>query len=89
MGLEEALKADPPCLPRACAIQDCLLKNQYNESKCSHLIDALYECCAEFYRRRGKAAKSVCCPSESLLQLKISQRRKETGGAVLKETKQR
>ncbi|KAF8445548.1 Cx9C motif-containing protein 4, mitochondrial [Terfezia claveryi] len=68
---------------------DCLSKNQYNESKCSHLINALYECCAEFYKRRGKDAKSVCCPSESLLQLKISQRRKEEGGAMLKETKQR
>jgi len=68
---------------------DCLLKNQYNERKCTHLIDALYECCAEFYTRRGGDAKSACCPSESLLQLKISQRRKERGDAELKETKQR
>jgi len=67
----------------------CLSKNQFDERKCSHLVDALYECCAELYMRKGQDAKSVCCPSKPLLQLKISQRRKEQGDAELKETKRR
>ena len=31
--------------PQACAIQNCLMKNGYNESKCSYYIDELYKCC--------------------------------------------
>ncbi|RPA77888.1 DUF1903-domain-containing protein [Ascobolus immersus RN42] len=75
--LEEALACDPPCYPRACAIQSCIQKNNYDESKCSKQIDRLYECCSAFYARNGSDAKSVCCPLESLLKLKIQQREEE------------
>ncbi|OTA81693.1 hypothetical protein M434DRAFT_401280, partial [Hypoxylon sp. CO27-5] len=77
MGLREDLESKPPCHPRACAIQDCLTKNNYNEAKCSHLIDALYECCDAFYQKYGDSATSASCPKASLLRLKMKQRRDE------------
>lgn len=121
--LDEALRADPPCYPRAvghpsflfllasthaytralltnpnlvlpfqCAIQSCLQKSNHDESRCAHLIDALYECCAELYKREGPGAKSTCCPKESLLKLKLKQKQ-DAGGfggaAELHETRRR
>lgn len=62
------------CKPYACAIQDCLQSNGYNESKCTKAIDALYKCCKEFYEQNGPDAQSVCCPKFNLLQLKLKQR---------------
>lgn len=62
------------CKPFACAIQDCLQKNGYNEAKCTKAIDELYKCCKEFYENNGPEAKSVCCPKFNLLQLKLKQR---------------
>ncbi|ODV79782.1 Cx9C motif-containing protein 4, mitochondrial [Suhomyces tanzawaensis NRRL Y-17324] len=62
------------CKPQACAIQDCLQANGYNESKCSKLIDQLYLCCKNFYEQNGSDAQSVCCPKFNLLQLKLKQR---------------
>ncbi|GEQ69134.1 hypothetical protein JCM33374_g2805 [Metschnikowia sp. JCM 33374] len=62
------------CKPFACAIQDCLQKNGYNESKCTKAIDELYKCCKQFYEDNGSDAKSVCCPKFNLLQLKLKQR---------------
>lgn len=73
-----------------CAIQACLQKNGYNESRCGALIDALYECCSEMYKREGLAAKNVCCPQESLLKLKLKQRADEKAtGAEIQETRRR
>ncbi|KAI1094182.1 DUF1903-domain-containing protein [Rostrohypoxylon terebratum] len=77
MGLKEDLESQPACHPRACAIQDCLTKNNYNEAKCSRFIDALYECCDAFYRRHGDNATSASCPKASLLRLKLKQRQDE------------
>ncbi|OTB03050.1 hypothetical protein M426DRAFT_186709 [Hypoxylon sp. CI-4A] len=74
MGLKEDLESKPPCHPRACDIQDCLGKNGFNEAKCSHLVDALYECCDAFYRKHGDDATTASCPKASLLRLKIRQR---------------
>lgn len=62
------------CKPQACAIQNCLMKNGYNESKCSRYIDELYKCCKTFYETNGSEASSVCCPKFKLLQLKLKQR---------------
>lgn len=56
------------------------MKNNYNESRCAGLIDALYDCCAELYSQEGSGAKSTCCPKESLLKLKMKQRAEEKGG---------
>ncbi|KAF2198273.1 DUF1903-domain-containing protein [Delitschia confertaspora ATCC 74209] len=73
-GLQEDLKTNPPCHPRACKIQDCLVKNNYNEEKCRKEVDALYECCNAFYKEEGDAASTVSCPKASLLRLKMKQR---------------
>ncbi|KAI1872442.1 hypothetical protein JX265_005322 [Neoarthrinium moseri] len=75
MTLEDDLKSSPPCHPRACAIQDCLTKNNYNESRCQGLVYALYDCCDAFYKRNGDDATTVSCPKANLLRLKMKQRR--------------
>ncbi|KAF2494168.1 DUF1903-domain-containing protein [Lophium mytilinum] len=74
MGLKDDLKTDPPCHPKACAIQDCLQKSNYNEDKCRSQVDALYECCNEFYKENGDSASTVSCPKASLLRLKMKQK---------------
>ncbi|SCU83157.1 LAMI_0C02212g1_1 [Lachancea mirantina] len=66
-----------PCKPQACAIQDCLTKANYDESKCSHLIDQLYDCCSKFYRDNGNDARSPCCPVPHQLARKLEQRQTE------------
>lgn len=48
-----------PYFTIACLIQDCLTKNDYQESKCKSLIDDLNKCCQELINNGGK---SVCCP---------------------------
>ncbi|KAL1973595.1 hypothetical protein VTN31DRAFT_6230 [Thermomyces dupontii] len=72
--LQDDLAYDPPCHPRACAIQDCLTRNSYKEEKCQAQMNALYECCYAFYRKNGDDAKTVSCPKASLLRLKMQQR---------------
>lgn len=71
------------CKPQACAIQDCLKRRRYDESKCTAAIDALYACCAKFYREQGRDASSVCCPRADLLELKVQQRRERSTDATL------
>ncbi|KFY90914.1 hypothetical protein V498_05757 [Pseudogymnoascus sp. VKM F-4517 (FW-2822)] len=81
MAPKDDITTDPPCHPRACAIQsmsrsrngdfalthppDCIQKNNYDESKCKAEIDALYECCNAFYEKNGDAAKTTA-PNEFL-----------------------
>lgn len=65
---------DQQCKPQACAIQKCLQLRNYDESKCTKVIDQLYECCSKFYDDNGETARSVCCPRFDLLQMKIRQR---------------
>ncbi|KAL3232291.1 Cx9C motif-containing protein 4, mitochondrial [Nakaseomyces bracarensis] len=64
---------DNTCQKEACKIQDCLLKNNYNETRCAGLIDALYKCCNQFYNDHP-GEKSRCCPQPHLLELKMQQR---------------
>ncbi|KAK4188350.1 hypothetical protein QBC35DRAFT_496498 [Podospora australis] len=71
---EQDLRSNSPCHPRACAIQNCLTKNGYDEARCTKYIDALYECCTAFYERNGEDATTVSCPKASLLKLKMKQR---------------
>ncbi|CDK28338.1 unnamed protein product [Kuraishia capsulata CBS 1993] len=66
-----------PCKPQACAIQDCLKKANYDESKCTKVIDQLYLCCTKFYAENGEEVRSPCCPTPKLLKFKIEQRKKE------------
>ncbi|KAK4457891.1 Cx9C motif-containing protein 4, mitochondrial [Cladorrhinum samala] len=75
MSLEQDLKSDPPCHPRACAIQSCLTKNGFNQEKCTQFVDALYDCCQAFYQRNGENAVTASCPKFSLLRLKLEQRK--------------
>ncbi|EPS25735.1 hypothetical protein PDE_00671 [Penicillium oxalicum 114-2] len=79
-NLKQDLSHEPPCHPRACAIQDCLTKNSYNEDKCQAQIDALYECCNAFYQQQGDQASTVSCPKAGLLRLKMKQRAQAAQG---------
>ncbi|KAH8124461.1 hypothetical protein ACSS6W_003191 [Trichoderma asperelloides] len=72
---KDDVEARPPCHPRACAIQDCLVKNNYNEARCQNAVKALYECCEAFYQRYGDDATSPSCPLPKLLRLKIQQQK--------------
>jgi hypothetical protein len=56
---------------------DCLSKNSYDEAKCRSQVDALYECCNQFYERFGDNAHSTSCPKPNLLRLKMKQRTEE------------
>ncbi|AOW05911.1 Cx9C motif-containing protein 4, mitochondrial [Yarrowia lipolytica] len=85
MAEEEIDYNSQPCHAYACRIQDCLQRSGYNESKCTKLIDELYECCAKFYMSKGEDARSTSCPKPNLLKLKIQQRESKDVDAVLLE----
>ncbi|EGU89300.1 hypothetical protein FOXB_00253 [Fusarium oxysporum f. sp. conglutinans Fo5176] len=59
MVLKDDVEAKPACHPRACAIQNCLTSNGYNEAKCRTAIKRLYECCEAFYERYGEDASTA------------------------------
>lgn len=46
-----------PCQAQACALQNCLAANDYQQEKCQKVIDALRACCANL--EQGQT--SVCC----------------------------
>ncbi|KAF4594517.1 mature-T-cell-proliferation protein [Ophiocordyceps camponoti-floridani] len=73
MTKTDDVEATPPCHPRACAIQDCLSRNNYNEAKCREFVRALYKCCRRFYDRYGEEAQTPSCPQPDLLRLKLEQ----------------
>ncbi|KAH6895153.1 mature-T-cell-proliferation protein [Thelonectria olida] len=77
MAPKDDVEAKPACHPRACAIQDCLTRNGYNEAKCQTAIKALYECCEAFYERYGDEGSTPSCPKPNLLRLKMKQLREE------------
>ncbi|ODV94171.1 hypothetical protein PACTADRAFT_17898 [Pachysolen tannophilus NRRL Y-2460] len=66
-----------PCKSEACAIQDCLKQNNYNESRCTVLIDQLYACCSKFYDAHPDVTSTTCCPKLNLLNIKMKQRLQE------------
>ncbi|KAI8096500.1 uncharacterized protein BX664DRAFT_324139 [Halteromyces radiatus] len=51
----------PPCQQFACAIQDCLQRNDYQEAKCRSSLNALKECCEKLLKEGGS---SPCCPQK-------------------------
>ncbi|WOO77841.1 Cx9C motif-containing protein 4, mitochondrial [Vanrija pseudolonga] len=71
------------CQAEACAIQSCLSKNNYNESRCAAAVKDLYACCAAMYARAEAAgeikegAKSESCPIPSVVARKMKQFGKE------------
>ncbi|ORY24595.1 hypothetical protein BCR39DRAFT_500027 [Naematelia encephala] len=71
----------PPqdCQAEACAIQTCLSKNNYQQSKCDNLVESLYKCCDKMYRAADKEGKDVgdtgstACPLRSVVTRKLKQ----------------
>jgi len=61
-------------MPIGLPFLDCLQKNNYQQKRCEHLVDALYECCNAFYKKEGPDAQNVGCPKYDLLKLKLKQR---------------
>lgn len=45
----------------ACAIQDCLSKNNYQEEACKTALANLEKCCKALISKGGKSA---CCPEK-------------------------
>lgn len=60
------------CQREACAIQSCMLKNDYDESKCRDAVARLYRCCDAFYKQQGQTARSRCCPLPHVLKNKLA-----------------
>ncbi|KAI8071383.1 hypothetical protein BC940DRAFT_294334 [Gongronella butleri] len=56
-----AMPQAPPCQKFACAIQDCLERNKYQEDKCRKQLDALKACCDALL---AKGESSPCCPKK-------------------------
>ncbi|KAG0304545.1 Cx9C motif-containing protein 4, mitochondrial [Dissophora globulifera] len=48
-----------PCHKQACAIQSCLTKNNYQESRCQDVITQLEQCCQALIEAGGS---SPSCP---------------------------
>ncbi|KAK3810099.1 MAG: DUF1903-domain-containing protein [Benniella sp.] len=51
---------DQPCHKEACAIQACLTKNNYQESRCRDVIEKLEKCCQALIDAGGS---SPSCPT--------------------------
>lgn len=57
------MKKDP-CQKKACDIQFCLQKNNYQESKCNREILALVECCLKWRNESPVVCKGIKLPEE-------------------------
>ncbi|GAA5888918.1 hypothetical protein JCM6882_002905 [Rhodosporidiobolus microsporus] len=62
---------EEPCHKEACAIQNCLMNNSYQESRCQTQLLKLWRCCEEFYRLKGEDARCSGCPRPDALRLKL------------------
>ena len=49
-------KPGDPCQRQACAIQDCLKKNNYKEDKCQKIIQLMIDCC----NTNGRELSIIC-----------------------------
>ena len=49
-------KPKDPCQRQACAIQDCLKKNNYQEEKCQNIIQLMIDCC----QTKGNESSKIC-----------------------------
>ncbi|OBS27423.1 hypothetical protein FPOA_01365 [Fusarium poae] len=84
MAPKDDIEAKPACHPRACAIQNCLTSNGYNEAKCQSAINKLYECCEAFYKRYGEEASTEVRTAEKLaLSNRASERNDQNNLAIL------
>jgi hypothetical protein len=71
----------------ACAIQDCLSANSYNEAKCQNYVNNLYKCCMGMYRSaesKGMSSEdakdlSTACPIRSVVERRMKRIESEAG----------
>lgn len=74
----------------ACAIQSCLSRTSYDQSKCEAYVAALYRCCDQFYKavdqqsvtnlagvERPDVVESTACPIRRAVERKMKQLEKE------------
>ncbi|KAL4071340.1 DUF1903-domain-containing protein [Scleroderma yunnanense] len=57
----------PPCQAEACALQNCLTSNTYNQGRCDEFVRELYRCCYGMYKQ-GRNAESTVCPMQSVVE---------------------
>ena len=60
-------KPGNPCKPIACNIQACIQRHQFNQERCEHIVNKLYECCRSFYAKHGDGARCASCPAPDKL----------------------
>ncbi|XP_023171206.1 cx9C motif-containing protein 4 isoform X2 [Drosophila hydei] len=49
-----------PCKPFACAIQACLTENNFQEYRCSEVLERMRLCCVKWHK------ESLCCSGINL-----------------------
>ncbi|KAI7829083.1 DUF1903-domain-containing protein [Kickxella alabastrina] len=59
-------KPKPPCQKEACKLQDCLWRNDFQESRCQETLRALQSCCNTLLQANKT---SICCPSKPMKKL--------------------
>ncbi|KAI8324663.1 hypothetical protein GQ54DRAFT_256123 [Martensiomyces pterosporus] len=64
----------PPCQKEACALQDCLWRNDFQESRCQDALRRLERCCNALLAKGGA---SRCCPSKPMQKTAASSATKE------------
>ncbi|CAC9888708.1 unnamed protein product, partial [Aureobasidium pullulans] len=76
-GLDKDLKTDPPCHPRACAIQGmmlCLVSWRQPAHAVPDCIQKNGYDESKCQKQNGDSASTVSCPKAGLLRLKMRQR---------------
>ena len=56
-------KSDP-CQKFACQLQECLKKNNYQESKCLEVIEKLVNCCTIWKEKSFKVCSGIDYPGK-------------------------
>ncbi|KAF0437092.1 mature T-cell proliferation 1 neighbor protein-like protein [Gigaspora margarita] len=56
MQVEQQKADSQPCHREACAIQECLQKNNYQEERCKDVINQLFKCCETLFKSGGESA---------------------------------
>ncbi|WBW74417.1 mitochondrial intermembrane space protein [Schizosaccharomyces osmophilus] len=67
---------DASCQKEACNLQNCIQRNQYNQSKCEEYINSLLKCCNLWYSQNGSESKESpnSCPQYSILLRQMKDR---------------
>lgn len=78
----------PPCHKFACAIQNCMQRNSFQQSICEPLVDELYKCCVSFYKMKGEDERTPSCPKPDRLKKKLEIRGTLRDEGTLYETRE-